>query len=130
MENTNQTDFSKGAKYLPVTAPMDNEYAEVAWGLTDHNKGFEQITINRPKPVGDFDVKVEVLYCGVCHSDLHAGRNHFAKSIYPLVPGHEAVGKVVAVGSKVTKVKVGDSAGIGPMSDSCLDCEACGLGDE
>ena len=85
--------------------------------------------INRPK-VGDYDVKFEILYCGVCHSDVHAGLNELGGCTYPIVPGHELAGKVVEIGGKVTKVKVGDNVGVGPMSDSCLDCKMCKLGDE
>lgn len=81
-------------------------------------------TIERrePKP---HDVQIEILYCGVCHSDLHYARNEWGMTIYPIVPGHEIVGKVTAVGSKVTKFKVGDSAGIGCMVDSCRECDNC-----
>lgn len=85
--------------------------------------------INRPK-VGDFDVKFEMMYCGVCHSDCHLGNNDMGSSIYPIVTGHELVGTVVEVGSKVTKVKVGENVGVGCIIDSCLDCGNCNNGDE
>ncbi len=75
--------------------------------------------------VGPHDVQVEILYCGVCHSDLHQARDEWGGSIYPMVPGHEIVGKVVAVGSHVTKFKVGDLAGVGVMVDSCRVCDHC-----
>lgn len=71
------------------------------------------------------DVHIEILYCGVCHSDLHQARNEWGGSIYPMVPGHEIVGRVTAVGSAVTKFKVGDLAGVGVMIDSCRACNNC-----
>jgi alcohol dehydrogenase (NADP+) len=74
------------------------------------------------------DVEIEILYCGVCHSDLHQARNDWGNSIYPMVPGHEIVGKVISVGSEVTKFKVGDTVGVGCMVDSCQHCAACEQG--
>ncbi|HEY1998423.1 alcohol dehydrogenase catalytic domain-containing protein, partial [Paraburkholderia sp.] len=74
---------------------------------------------------GPGDVRVEILYTGICHSDLHQARNHWDNSKYPMVPGHEIVGRVVAVGSEVTKLKVGDYAGVGCMVDSCRRCASC-----
>ncbi|MFZ1306315.1 MAG: NAD(P)-dependent alcohol dehydrogenase [Ferruginibacter sp.] len=81
-------------------------------------------TINRrdPKP---HDVQIDIKYCGVCHSDLHFARNDWGMSVYPLVPGHEIVGVVTAVGDHVKKFKVGDLAGIGCLVDSCRDCDNC-----
>lgn len=75
--------------------------------------------------VGPHDVQVEILYCGVCHSDLHQARDEWGGSIYPMVPGHEIVGKVVAVGEHVKKFKEGDLAGVGVMVDSCRVCKHC-----
>src|SRR6267143_327332 len=72
------------------------------------------------------DVKIEILYCGVCHSDLHMVRNEWKQTIYPIVPGHEIVGKVTAVGNKASKFKRGDVAGVGVMVDSdrvCVNCK-------
>jgi uncharacterized zinc-type alcohol dehydrogenase-like protein len=71
------------------------------------------------------DVLVEILYCGVCHTDIHFVRNDFGMSSYPLVPGHEIVGKVTEIGSHVKKFKVGDSVGIGCLVDSCRECDNC-----
>ena len=71
------------------------------------------------------DVHIDILYCGVCHSDLHQARNEWGNSTYPVVPGHEIVGRVVAVGSEVTKFKPGDMAGVGCLVDSCSDCSEC-----
>ena len=77
---------------------------------------------------GPHDVQIEILYCGVCHSDLHQARNDWSNSLYPMVPGHEIVGRVVATGAQVTKLKVGDLAGVGCMVDSCRSCEPCEAG--
>lgn len=74
---------------------------------------------------GPKDVRVEILYCGVCHSDLHRARDEWGGTIYPCVPGHEMVGRVTAVGSEVTRFKVGDTAGVGVMVDSCQQCDSC-----
>ncbi|KAF6666464.1 NAD(P)-dependent alcohol dehydrogenase [Pantoea sp. EKM101V] len=71
------------------------------------------------------DVKLEILYCGVCHSDLHMARNEWGISRYPLVPGHEIVGRVVAVGENVTQFAVGEIAGVGVMVDACRECHFC-----
>ncbi len=77
------------------------------------------------RDVGEHDVRIEVLFCGVCHSDLHQARNDWGNSQYPMVPGHEIVGRVAAVGSAVRKLKVGDHAGVGCLVDSCRRCAAC-----
>jgi alcohol dehydrogenase (NADP+) len=76
------------------------------------------------------DIAIETLYCGVCHSDLHMARNEWGQSVYPMVPGHEIVGRVTAVGSKVTKFKVGDIAAVGVIVDSCRHCPPCNRGEE
>src|SRR6476646_10321057 len=77
------------------------------------------------RDVGEHDVRVEILYCGVCHSDIHQARDEWGDSIYPMVPGHEIVGRVIKVGDQVTKFKVGDLAGVGVMIDSCRKCKNC-----
>ncbi len=76
------------------------------------------------------DVEIEILYCGICHSDLHSIHNDWGGSAYPMVPGHEIVGKVIAVGDKVTKFKIDDVAGIGCIVDSCRHCHQCEEGEE
>ena len=73
----------------------------------------------------DHDVQMEVLFCGVCHSDLHQARNEWKNSIYPVVPGHEIVGRVTAVGAGVTRHKTGDLVGVGCLVDSCRTCPSC-----
>ncbi len=74
---------------------------------------------------GPHDVQIEILYAGICHSDLHQAHADWGAKIFPMVPGHEIVGRVVAVGAHVTKLKVGDYAGVGCMVDSCRQCAAC-----
>jgi alcohol dehydrogenase (NADP+) len=74
---------------------------------------------------GPHDVEIDILYCGICHSDLHQARNDWRNSLYPMVPGHEIVGRVVAVGDHVKKLKAGDYAAVGCMVDSCRHCSAC-----
>jgi alcohol dehydrogenase (NADP+) len=80
--------------------------------------------IDRRQP-GPKDVAIDILYCGVCHSDLHTARGEWPGIIYPCVPGHEIVGRVKAVGDQVTKFKVGALVGVGCMVDSCRHCSAC-----
>ena len=77
---------------------------------------------------GPLDVVLSILYCGVCHSDLHTARNEWRNTVYPSVPGHEIIGRVTAVGGLVSKFKVGDIAGVGCMVDSCQHCTPCAQG--
>lgn len=77
---------------------------------------------------GSKDVAIDILYCGVCHSDLHTARGEWPGTIYPCVPGHEIVGRVTAVGTGVSKVKIGDLVGVGCMVESCGNCPSCGDG--
>lgn len=76
------------------------------------------------------DIEIKILYCGVCHSDIHSVRNEWGDAKYPMVPGHEIVGEVTNVGSEVTKFKVGDKVGVGCMVDSCQHCSSCKGGTE
>lgn len=77
------------------------------------------------REVGDNDILIDILYAGICHSDIHQARGEWGNSIYPMVPGHEIVGRVVKTGDGVTKFKEGDIAGIGCFVDSCRQCEHC-----
>ncbi|MFV0624414.1 NAD(P)-dependent alcohol dehydrogenase [Sphingomonas sp. ac-8] len=79
---------------------------------------------------GPRDVAIDILFCGVCHSDLHTARGEWEGTLYPCVPGHEIVGRVTAVGGDVTKFQVGDIAGVGCMVDSCGECHSCRGGEE
>lgn len=85
--------------------------------------------IERRTP-GPDDVAIQILFCGVCHSDLHTARNEWHNTIYPSVPGHEVVGRITAVGARVTRFRVGDLAGVGCMVDSCGHCPPCHEGEE
>ncbi len=85
--------------------------------------------ISRRNPGAD-EVQIEILYCGVCHSDLHTARNEWGGTIYPCIPGHEIVGRVTAVGDRVKNFKPGDVAGVGCMVDSCGRCPSCREGEE
>jgi len=77
------------------------------------------------RAVGPHDVQIEIAFCGICHSDIHQVRNEWGNSAYPMVPGHEIVGKVTAVGAHVKGFKVGDLAGVGCLVDSCRTCPSC-----
>jgi uncharacterized zinc-type alcohol dehydrogenase-like protein len=95
-------------------------------GYAAHDKKSPLVpfSFDRREP-GPNDVVVEIAYCGICHSDIHQVRDEWGQSIYPMVPGHEIVGHVTAVGSSVTRFKKGDLAGVGVMVDSCRICENC-----
>lgn len=84
----------------------------------------KETNIKRRTPTA-LDVEIDILFCGVCHSDLHTARNDWGGTIYPTVPGHEIVGRITKVGSDVTKFKVGDLAGVGCLVDSCRTCDSC-----
>ncbi|WP_207428780.1 NAD(P)-dependent alcohol dehydrogenase [Pedobacter sp. SYSU D00535] len=95
-----------------------------AFGTEAAEASLQQLSIQRRNPSAH-DVEIEILYCGVCHSDLHTARNEWHSTVYPCVPGHEIVGKVRSVGDQVSKFKVGDTAAVGCMVDSCRECEYC-----
>ena len=86
-------------------------------------------TIERREP-GPHEVLIDILYCGICHSDIHQARDEWGGSIFPMVPGHEIVGTVAKTGSKVTKWQVGATVGVGCFIDSCRECAACREGEE
>ena len=95
-----------------------------AFGTTAANADLKQMTIAR-REVTAKDVEIEILYCGVCHSDLHNAKNDWGFSTYPVVPGHEIIGKVTRIGAGITKHKVGDLVGVGCLVDSCRTCDSC-----
>jgi uncharacterized zinc-type alcohol dehydrogenase-like protein len=95
-----------------------------AFGTEAPTANLKQMNIER-REVTAKDIEIEILYCGVCHSDLHTARNDWGGTVYPAVPGHEIVGKVTKIGSDVTKLKVGDFAAVGCLVDSCGECESC-----
>mgnify|MGYP003347819328 CR=1 FL=1 len=100
-----------------------------AYGAQSATSPIAPLDINRRAP-GAHDVQIEILYCGICHSDIHQARNEWGGSIYPMVPGHEIVGKVTSVGAHVSRFKVGDLAGVGCFVDSCRECDNCKSGEE
>lgn len=77
------------------------------------------------REIGPHDVQIQILYCGVCHTDIHFTRNEWSEGIFPMVPGHEIVGRIVAVGEHAQKFKLGDLGGVGVIVDSCGECEEC-----
>ena len=95
-----------------------------AIAATSATSGLAPVAIQR-RAVGPNDVLLDVLYCGICHSDIHIVRSEWRPGVYPCVPGHEIIGRVQAVGSAVTKFKVGDVGGVGCMVSSCGTCESC-----
>ena len=90
---------------------------------------FERTTIER-RDVRPNDVRIEIAFAGICHSDIHTARDEWGAANYPLVPGHEIAGTVAEVGAEVTKYKVGDRVGVGCFIDSCRECENCKAGEE
>ena len=95
-----------------------------AYAAQSAEKPLAPFTIERREP-GAEDVEIKILYCGVCHSDIHTARNEWGFTVYPSVPGHEIVGKVTRVGNNVSKFKVGDTVGVGCFVDSCMHCANC-----
>ena len=95
-----------------------------AFGTIAANADLTALSINR-REVTAKDIEIDILYCGVCHSDLHTARNDWGGTIYPAVPGHEIVGTVTRVGSDVSRFKAGDRVGVGCLVDSCRTCDSC-----
>lgn len=95
-----------------------------AYAAQSETSGLAPWTLERREPRPD-DVSIEILYCGVCHTDIHFVENDWGWTTYPVVPGHEIVGRVTAVGPEASRVKVGDVVGVGCLVDSCRSCEAC-----
>ena len=101
-----------------------NTYSVKAYGTESKEADLKEMNIERREATPK-DVEIEILFCGVCHSDLHTARNDWGGTKYPAVPGHEIVGRITKVGSEVSKFKVGDLAGVGCIVDSCGTCESC-----
>ena len=95
-----------------------------AYGTEAADAALGQLNINR-RAVNTMDVEIDILFCGVCHSDLHFARNDWGMTQYPVVPGHEIVGRVIQVGGGVSKYKVGDLVAVGCLVDSCRTCKNC-----
>jgi len=94
------------------------------YGTHGPTERLEPFAFERRTP-GPRDVAIDITHCGICHSDIHQARNEWRDSIYPMVPGHEIVGRVSGVGAEVTRFKVGDIAGVGCFVDSCRQCASC-----
>ena len=94
------------------------------YAALDPKKPLTAFTIQRRKP-GKNDVYIKIMFCGICHTDIHQARNEWGHSIFPMVPGHEIVGEVITVGASVKKFKKGDYVGVGCMVDSCGTCKDC-----
>lgn len=100
-----------------------------AFGAESSSEALKKINITR-RELTPCDVEIEILYCGICHSDLHAIHNDWGSTMYPVVPGHEIVGRITKIGNKVTKFGIGDLAGVGCIVDSCRECTHCREGEE
>jgi uncharacterized zinc-type alcohol dehydrogenase-like protein len=100
-----------------------------AWAATSATAPLAPFSIERRSP-GPEDVRIEILFCGVCHSDIHQARGEWGNSTFPMVPGHEIVGRAVEVGAEVKKFKAGDLVGVGCIVDSCRSCRICRPGME
>ncbi|GLY30416.1 NAD(P)-dependent alcohol dehydrogenase [Kineosporia sp. NBRC 101731] len=100
-----------------------------AWAATSATQPLAPFTVER-RDVGPKDVRIDIKFAGICHSDIHTARSEWGPSNYPVVVGHEIAGIVAEVGSEVTKYAVGDRVGVGCMVDSCGECESCVAGDE
>lgn len=115
---------------LPTTTPLssDSQSADVrlsaAYGAVSADGGLVPLTIARRSPQDD-DVEIAIEFCGLCHSDVHATRGDWGAQSYPLVPGHEIVGRVSRVGAAVSDFAPGDLVGVGCLVDSCRECESC-----
>jgi uncharacterized zinc-type alcohol dehydrogenase-like protein len=114
-----------GVRVAQTDAPAGNgPFSVRAYGATSATSPLGPLQIQR-RAVGPNDVSLDVLYCAICHTDIHYARNDWGATRYPCVPGHEIVGRVAAVGRAVTKFKVGDIAGVGTVVDSDRTCENC-----
>ncbi len=124
--------MSEAAQKTAVETNKPETFAAKAYAAKSATSGLSPYSFQRRKPLAD-DVQIEILYCGVCHSDLHYTRNEWSDAmpaVYPAVPGHEIVGRVVAVGKNVKKFKEGDIAAVGCMVKSCRTCVNCLAGEE
>ena len=102
-------------------------YEARAYAAENPKSPLKPFGIQRRDPLPN-DVQIEILYCGVCHSDLHTVRNEWNGTLYPVVPGHEIIGRVVKAGNKVTRFREGDLAAVGCMVGSCGKCNNCRAG--
>ena len=113
----------------PSARKAPSAMATAGYAATAPGARLERWEFERRAP-GPTDVVIDILYCGICHTDIHLVRNEWAISKYPMVPGHEIVGRVIDAGADVGKWRVGDAVGVGCFLDSCRECAACREGDE
>ncbi|OWM74957.1 hypothetical protein CDL15_Pgr021308 [Punica granatum] len=125
-----KTSGNKFAKSPPMAQETPNHTQRVAgWAAYDSSGKIDPFIFKR-RENGVNDVTIKILYCGICHTDLHFAKNAWGITMYPCVPGHEITGVVVTVGSNVRKFSVGDRVGIGYLATSCLECEYCASSQE
>ncbi|KAL5231926.1 hypothetical protein ABZP36_030702 [Zizania latifolia] len=113
----------------PASAGEKQQRKTVGLAARDASGRLSPLTLTR-RSTGDDDVVIKILYCGICHSDLHCMKNEWKNAIYPVVPGHEIAGVVTEVGKNVAKFKAGDKVGVGCIVNSCQSCESCSQGFE
>jgi D-arabinose 1-dehydrogenase-like Zn-dependent alcohol dehydrogenase len=121
-------EFADAFKAAPSTG-ADADGNCFGWAAKDSTGKLEPCKFTRRELRPD-DVRMQVTYCGMCHSDVHQIYDEWGGSIFPMVPGHEVVGVIVDTGKDVKKFKVGDFAAVGCMVDSCGECERCKVSDE
>ena len=121
--------LEKSKRWTISRSIVQNIYKAKAYAARSASSPLEATTIPR-RGVTQNDVQIEILFCGICHSDLHMVRDEWAGTVYPIVPGHEIVGRVSAVGTSVTKFKPGDVVGVGCLVDSDGTCSQCSAGNE
>lgn len=105
-------------------ATATNEYPTKAYGTSAPDAPVGPMDITR-RGLREDDVLIDITHCGICHSDLHTARNDWGRTTYPVVPGHEIVGTIAAIGENVTRHEVGDRVAISCMVDSCMECRHC-----
>src|SRR3954469_18554806 len=110
-------------------SPQKSSHTAKAYSAASATSPLGSATIPR-RDLNERDVQIDILFCGVCHSDIHQVRDEWGGSIYPMVPGHEIVGRVTKAGAQVKNFKSGDLAGVGCMVDSCRECASCREGEE
>uniref|UniRef100_A0A0D9XDH6 cinnamyl-alcohol dehydrogenase n=1 Tax=Leersia perrieri TaxID=77586 RepID=A0A0D9XDH6_9ORYZ len=108
---------------------MENGSPALGWAARDTSGHLSPYSFKR-RVQKDDDVTIKVLFCGICHTDLHIIKNEWGNALYPVVPGHEIVGVVTDVGAAVTKFNAGDTVGVGYFVDSCRSCDSCEKGNE
>ncbi|KAK4490413.1 hypothetical protein RD792_001090 [Penstemon davidsonii] len=111
---------------MAKTPETEHPVKAFGWAARDTSGTFSPFNFSR-RATGERDVQFKVLYCGICHSDLHMSKNEWGFTQYPIVPGHEIVGVVTEVGSKVEKYKIGDKVGVGILVGSCGQCDQCSI---